>query len=49
MWCWLASRLSGHERVVRVIGRWGHWMVPVVFVAISLGILFGSGALTGIV
>ena len=45
VWCWFGSRLGSHERVVGVIRRWGHWIVPGIFVAIGLAILLGSGTL----
>ncbi|MEV4619342.1 cadmium resistance transporter [Asanoa sp. NPDC049573] len=41
LWCAAAGWLGGHRRVVEVIGRWGHWLVPLVFVAIGLTILAG--------
>jgi cadmium resistance protein CadD (predicted permease) len=41
VWCAAGSWLGGHRRVVTVIGRWGHWLVPLVFVAIGLTILAG--------
>ncbi|WP_245854712.1 cadmium resistance transporter [Micromonospora wenchangensis] len=45
VWCGAAALLGGHPRVVRLVGRAGHWLVPVVFVAIGLVILVGSGVL----
>jgi cadmium resistance protein CadD (predicted permease) len=41
VWCAAGAWLGGHRRVVAVIGRWGHWLVPLVFVAIGLTILAG--------
>ncbi|OIJ95007.1 cadmium transporter [Streptomyces monashensis] len=46
VWCLVGSWLGGHENVIEIIRRWGHWIVPAVFVAIGVTILLGSGALT---
>ena len=45
VWCGTAALLGGHPRVVRLVGRAGHWLVPVVFVAIGVVILVSSGVL----
>ena len=39
VWCLAATWLASHRRVVAVIERWGHWIVPVVFIAIGAVIL----------
>jgi len=39
VWCAVAAWLGGHPRVVRLIDRAGHWLVPVVFIGIGLVIL----------
>ncbi|GAA2716898.1 cadmium resistance transporter [Micromonospora olivasterospora] len=44
-WCAAAAVLGGHPRVVRLVGRAGHWLVPAVFVAIGAVILVSSGVL----
>ena len=41
VWCLAASWLGGHQRVVAVVERYGHWLVPVVFIAIGVVILAG--------
>lgn len=46
LWCLAASWLGSHERVIAVVRRSGHWIVPVVFMVIGAVILIGSGALT---
>ncbi|MEU8024583.1 cadmium resistance transporter [Micromonospora haikouensis] len=46
LWCAVAAGLGGHPAVVRWVGRVGHWLVPVVFVAIGGLILVTSGVLT---
>ncbi|MEU1756474.1 cadmium resistance transporter [Micromonospora matsumotoense] len=45
VWCGVAAMLGGHPRVVRLIGRAGHWLVPAVFIAIGVVIVAGSGVL----
>lgn len=39
VWCLAASWLGSHRRVIAVVERWGHWLVPVVFVVIGAVIL----------
>ncbi|MEH0934999.1 cadmium resistance transporter [Micromonospora psammae] len=46
LWCGTAARLGGHPRVVRLVDRAGHRLVPLIFVGIGLVILVGSGVLT---
>ncbi|GLY20421.1 cadmium resistance transporter [Micromonospora sp. NBRC 101691] len=43
LWCVVGARLGGHPRVVRLVERTGHWLVPVIFMAIGVVILAGSG------
>ncbi|MFI6267152.1 cadmium resistance transporter [Micromonospora sp. NPDC051006] len=43
LWCAAGAWLGGHPRVVRLVERTGHWLVPAIFVAIGLVILVGSG------
>ena len=38
-WCAAASWLGSHRRVIAVAERYGHWLVPLVFIAIGLVIL----------
>ncbi|MFE9693968.1 cadmium resistance transporter [Micromonospora sp. NPDC005806] len=45
VWCTVAALLGGHPRVVGLVGRAGHWLVPAVFVAIGVTILVTSGVL----
>ncbi|SBT44231.1 cadmium resistance transporter [Micromonospora auratinigra] len=45
LWCTVAALLGGHPRVVRLVDRVGHWLVPAVFVAIGATILVTSGVL----
>ncbi|WP_230690294.1 cadmium resistance transporter [Catellatospora paridis] len=41
VWCAAASWLGSHPRVVTAIERYGHWLVPAVFILIGLAILTG--------
>ncbi|MET8366655.1 cadmium resistance transporter [Micromonospora sp. NPDC005194] len=45
LWCAAAAWLGGHRRVVRLVERAGHWLVPTIFVAIGVVILVSSGVL----
>jgi cadmium resistance transport/sequestration family protein len=45
VWCLAASWLGSHRRVIAVVERWGHWLVPVVFVVIGAVIVAESGVL----
>ncbi|MFC0504671.1 cadmium resistance transporter [Micromonospora costi] len=45
LWCALGAWLGGHPRVVRLVERAGHWLVPAIFVAIGVVILATSGVL----
>ncbi|UQU63202.1 cadmium resistance transporter [Couchioplanes caeruleus] len=45
VWCAVASWLGSHRRVIEVVRRYGHWLVPLVFVAIGVVILVESGVL----
>lgn len=47
-YCLLGSWLGSHRHVIAVIERWGHWIVPGVFVAIGAVILISSGVLSRI-
>jgi cadmium resistance protein CadD (predicted permease) len=39
LWCALAARLGGHPRVQAALNRTGHWIVPVVYIAIGAWVL----------
>ncbi|MEH0974384.1 cadmium resistance transporter [Micromonospora sp. CPCC 205546] len=45
LWCAAGAWLGGHPRVVRLVGRVGHRLVPAVFIAIGVVILATSGVL----
>jgi cadmium resistance transport/sequestration family protein len=41
LWCLVAWWLGSHRRVVEVVDRFGHWIVPLVFIALGVVILVG--------
>ncbi|MFC5754300.1 cadmium resistance transporter [Actinomadura rugatobispora] len=45
VWCLVASWLGSHKRVIEVVERYGHWLVPAVFIAIGTVIVVESGVL----
>ncbi|MEV8507652.1 cadmium resistance transporter [Actinoplanes sp. NPDC051475] len=45
VWCGAASWLGSHRRVIAVAERYGHWLVPLVFVTIGVVIVVESGVL----
>jgi cadmium resistance transport/sequestration family protein len=45
VWCAAASWLGSHRRIIELVRRWGHWLVPLVFITIGLVILLESGVL----
>lgn len=42
-WCAAGAWLGGHRRIIDVVTRFGHWIVPAVFIAIGTVILAESG------
>jgi cadmium resistance transport/sequestration family protein len=45
VWCAAASWLGSHRRVVAFVERYGHWLVPAVFILIGIVIVAESGVL----
>ncbi|MEU7974609.1 cadmium resistance transporter [Micromonospora sp. NPDC049089] len=43
LWCAVGAWLGGHPRVVRLVERAGHWLVPTIFIGIGVAILVSSG------
>ncbi len=43
VWCAAASWLGSHRRIIDLVRRYGHRLVPLVFIAIGLVILLQSG------
>ena len=46
IWCLAASWLVSHHRVTQTLQRWGHWIVPVIYILIGLYIFQKEGALS---
>jgi cadmium resistance protein CadD (predicted permease) len=49
VWCLAGSWLGSHHAVVALLQRFGHWMVPAVFVAIGVVIVIQSGVVPRVV
>ncbi|MGI5488030.1 cadmium resistance transporter [Microtetraspora malaysiensis] len=45
VWCLAGAWLGSHKKVVAVIERYGHWIVPLVFMVIGALIVLESGVL----
>jgi len=45
VWCLAGSWLGSHPKIIAVVSRYGHWIVPAVFIVIGATILVGSGVL----
>jgi cadmium resistance protein CadD (predicted permease) len=45
IWCLAGSWLVSHHRVTSGLRRWGHWIIPAVYILISLYIFQKTGAL----
>ena len=39
MWCAAGRRLGTHPPVLRMVDKWGHWAVPLVFIALGIYVL----------
>jgi cadmium resistance transport/sequestration family protein len=46
VWCLAAYWLGSHRRVIAAVGRYGHWLVPLVFILIGVVIIAESGVVT---
>jgi cadmium resistance protein CadD (predicted permease) len=46
VWCLAGSWLVSHHRVTEAIRRWGHWIIPAVYLLIGLYIFQKAGALS---
>jgi cadmium resistance protein CadD (predicted permease) len=49
VWCAAGSRLGSNRKVVAVVQRWGHWIVPAVFMIIGSVIVVESGVLRQVI
>ncbi|MFI7426961.1 cadmium resistance transporter [Micromonospora sp. NPDC049836] len=45
LWCAVAALLGNHPRVVDLVGRAGHRLVPLIFIAVGVTIVVTSGVL----
>ena len=45
VWCAAAAWLGSHRRVISLVRRYGHWLVPLVFIVIGVVIVAESGVL----
>jgi cadmium resistance protein CadD (predicted permease) len=45
LWCLAGSWSVSHHNITQAIQRWGHWIVPAVYILIGLYILHKAGAL----
>jgi cadmium resistance transport/sequestration family protein len=49
VWCLAGSLLGSHKTVIRLVERWGHWIVPLVFITIGVVIMVSSGVVGRII
>lgn len=49
VWCLVGSWLGSHRAVIVVVQRYGHWIVPVVFMLIGSVIVIESGVISRVV
>jgi cadmium resistance protein CadD (predicted permease) len=45
IWCLAGAWLVSHHRVTEALQRWGHWIIPVIYILIGLYIFQKEGAL----
>ena len=45
VWCLAGSWLASHKAVIAVVERYGHWIVPAVFMLIGAAIVIESGVI----
>lgn len=45
VWCATAERLVFHQRVTALVVRYGHWIIPAVYIAIGFYVFHKAGAL----
>jgi cadmium resistance protein CadD (predicted permease) len=39
LWCFVGRWLGNHSLILRPVDRWGHWVVPLVFIALGIYVL----------
>jgi cadmium resistance protein CadD (predicted permease) len=42
IWCWVAGLLVSHHKVTETVIRFGHWIIPVVYILIGLYVFYES-------
>lgn len=45
VWCLLASVLGSHKRVVAIMGPYGKWIIPAVYITVGTVIIVNSGVI----
>jgi cadmium resistance protein CadD (predicted permease) len=45
LWCLVASWLGSHKKIIKIVERYGQWLVPAVFMTIGSLIIIESGVL----
>jgi cadmium resistance protein CadD (predicted permease) len=45
VWCLAGSWLGSRQKVIAIVQRYGHWIVPVVFMLIGAVIVTESGVI----
>jgi cadmium resistance protein CadD (predicted permease) len=43
LWCLAGSWLVSHRRITQAVQRWGHWIVPSVFIVLGVYIVYKAG------
>lgn len=46
VWCFVAAKLGKHRLLVTTVERFGHWIVPLVFIVVGIAILIRVGLFT---
>ena len=39
IWCFIARWLGNHSLILRSVDRWGHWVIPIVFIGLGIYVL----------
>ena len=47
LWCVVADVVAGRKPLIALVRRVGHWLVPVIYIAIGIKIVVTSGLVTG--
>jgi cadmium resistance transport/sequestration family protein len=49
LWCLIGSLLGSHKKIIEFVERYGHWLVPIVFVSIGMVIALESGVISHLI